>query len=215
MKSLFRLINRIVEKAKIESLPSFPNVHKTASIARDVTVMSPEFLFMGEKTRLHAGAIIMNGSTGKFIMKKWSGAAVGLTAICGNHLCVVGKPYCEVTEKLKSELDKNHEFSGDIIIEEDVWIGANVTLLQGITIGRGAIVGAGSVVRTNVPPYATITGNPAKIVAFRFSPSEILQHELLLYPENERIPEAILKKNYENSFISKVKEIKTYTKVSL
>jgi virginiamycin A acetyltransferase len=58
---------------------------------------------------------------------------------------------------------------GDIIIKNDVWIGANCTLLDGITIENGAIIGAGSVVVKNVPPYAIVGGNPAKIIKYRFS----------------------------------------------
>lgn len=58
---------------------------------------------------------------------------------------------------------------GKIIIEDDAWIGAGSVVLQGITIGKGAIVGAGSVVTRNVPPYAIVIGNPARIVKYRNS----------------------------------------------
>jgi acetyltransferase-like isoleucine patch superfamily enzyme len=52
------------------------------------------------------------------------------------------------------------------VIEDDVWIGANAVLL-GVTIGRGAIIGAGSIVVKDVPPYAIVGGNPAKIIKYR------------------------------------------------
>lgn len=51
-----------------------------------------------------------------------------------------------------------------IVIENDVWIGFNATILKGVTIGRGAIVGACSVVTKNVAPYTIVAGNPAKVV---------------------------------------------------
>ena len=58
---------------------------------------------------------------------------------------------------------------GDIIVGDDVWIGYRSTILSGVEIGQGAIIAAGSVVTKNVPPYAIIGGNPAKVIRFRFS----------------------------------------------
>lgn len=52
----------------------------------------------------------------------------------------------------------------EIIIEDDVWIGFNATVLKGVTIGKGAIVAACSVVTKDVPPFTMIAGNPAKII---------------------------------------------------
>ncbi|MDG3009094.1 CatB-related O-acetyltransferase [Rhodococcus sp. D2-41] len=57
---------------------------------------------------------------------------------------------------------------GDIVIGSDVWIGARVTIVSGTTIGDGAIIGAGSVVTKDVPPYAIVGGNPAKVIRSRF-----------------------------------------------
>lgn len=48
-----------------------------------------------------------------------------------------------------------------VIIEDDVWIGANVIILPGVVIGRGCIIGAGSVVTKSTPPYTICCGNPA------------------------------------------------------
>jgi len=54
------------------------------------------------------------------------------------------------------------------IIGHDVWIGTNVTILSGVKVGNGSIIGAGSVVTKDVPDYAVVVGNPAKIIKFRF-----------------------------------------------
>ena len=62
---------------------------------------------------------------------------------------------------------------GDITIENDVWIGANSTIMSGIKIGNGAIVAAGSTVTKDVPSYAIVAGNPAKVVKYRFTEEQI------------------------------------------
>jgi acetyltransferase-like isoleucine patch superfamily enzyme len=68
-----------------------------------------------------------------------------------------------------------------IIVEDDVWIGYGAILLSGIKVGRGAIVAAGAVVTRDVPPYATVAGTPAKVLSYRFSPQQIIEHEMQLY----------------------------------
>lgn len=65
------------------------------------------------------------------------------------------------------------ESKGDIIVEDDVWIGARATILSGVTIGKGAIVAAGSVVAKDVEPYSIVGGNPAKHLKYRFEPDVI------------------------------------------
>jgi virginiamycin A acetyltransferase len=68
---------------------------------------------------------------------------------------------------------------GDILIKNDVWVGANCTILDGLTIENGAIIAAGSVVVKNVPAYAIVGGNPAKIIKYRFPPNIIEEIEQL------------------------------------
>jgi lipopolysaccharide transport system ATP-binding protein len=66
---------------------------------------------------------------------------------------------------------------GDIIIENDVWIGAKSTIMSGVKISNGAIIGATATVTKDVPPYAIVVGNPGKIVKYRFTEKQI---EMLL-----------------------------------
>lgn len=58
-------------------------------------------------------------------------------------------------------------FDGDIIIEDDVWLGHSVTVCAGVTIGRGSVIGAGAVVTRDVPPYSIAVGAPAKVIKSR------------------------------------------------
>lgn len=60
------------------------------------------------------------------------------------------------------------ENRGDTVIGADVWIGTEAMILPGVTIGPGAIIAARSVVTADVPPFAVVAGNPARIVRHRF-----------------------------------------------
>jgi maltose O-acetyltransferase len=70
------------------------------------------------------------------------------------------------------DLEKPMIFQGNshvrpVTIGDDVWIGARAIILPGVIIGRGSIIGAGSVVTKDVPAYAVMGGNPAKIIKMR------------------------------------------------
>jgi acetyltransferase-like isoleucine patch superfamily enzyme len=65
--------------------------------------------------------------------------------------------------------------SGPLVIGHDVWIGARALLFGGTTIGHGAAIASGSVVTKDVPPYAIVAGNPARIVRSRFTEAEVTQ----------------------------------------
>jgi acetyltransferase-like isoleucine patch superfamily enzyme len=62
---------------------------------------------------------------------------------------------------------------GDTIVGSDVWTTENCLIMSGVTIGDGAIVGAGAVVTKDVPPYAIVGGNPARLIRYRFTEEQI------------------------------------------
>ena len=96
-----------------------------------------------------------------------------------------------------------HYNKKDIIIEEDCWISANVTLLSGAHIGRGTVVGACSLVNKKIPPYAVVVGTPARIIASKFSYEEVLEHEKKLYPKEERLSPEYLKEIFDTFYRGK------------
>lgn len=79
-----------------------------------------------------------------------------------------------------------------LAIGNDVWIGDSVCILDGCrTIGTGAVVGAGSIITKDVPPFAIVAGNPAKIIRFRFSEDE--RQRLLCSKWWERKPKELMR----------------------
>jgi acetyltransferase-like isoleucine patch superfamily enzyme len=103
------------------------------------------------------------------------------TIITGNHNIHVNGKY------IYDSLEKLPENDCAVVIEDDVWVGANVTILMGVTIGRGSVIAAGSVVNKSCSPYSIIGGVPNKILKYRFTKNQIISHELALYPPEKRL----------------------------
>lgn len=78
------------------------------------------------------------------------------------------------------EVEKKDGDDGLVLIEDDVWIGANALIIsvnKGITIGRGSIVAAGAVVTKDVAPYTIVAGVPAKFIKNRFTDEQLSMHK--------------------------------------
>ena len=82
-------------------------------------------------------------------------------------------PFSAIWPAVAGHIPGHPKTKGNVIIGNDVWIGMNVFILSGVTIGDGAVVGAGALVSKDVPPYAIVGGNPAKIIRYRFDPQTI------------------------------------------
>ena len=155
----------------------FVHFGKNASLARPCDLKNPKNIYLYDFARIGCRSTIMTMGNSRFIMKRGCLTAEGLVVVTSNHRQHIGQ--------FLQGNNEDNEYK-DIIVEEDVWIGINVTLLAGAHIGRGAIIGACSVVTKEIPPYAVAVGNPAKVIKFKWSIDDILKHESMLYPENER-----------------------------
>ena len=139
-----------------------------------------ENIYISDDVRIARYAVIYSTRAKVFIGSKVE-IAPYLKIITGNHrIDNVGHFMFD------GDSDKRPEDDRDVIIEGDSWFGINVTILAGVTIGRGSIIAAGAIVTKSMPPYSIICGVPAKVIKFRFTIDEVLEHERKLYPENKR-----------------------------
>ena len=152
---------------------------KTATVTFPLNISNPENVFLFEDTKLENATILTKNA--RFIVKKHSACTSGIRVVTGAHERRIGRFYRTITEA-----EKKKGLDADVIVEEDCWIGMNVTLLSGVTVGRGATIATGAVITRSIPPYSIWGGVPAKFIKFYWTIDEILQHEAALYPESER-----------------------------
>ncbi|MBZ5533946.1 MAG: acyltransferase [Acidobacteriia bacterium] len=101
--------------------------------------------------------------------------AIGDNVIMGQHVCF--HPENHNFERTDVPIRLQGTTRQGITIEDDVWVGANVTFLDGAVVGRGSVIGAGSVVRGAIPPYSIAVGIPARVVRTR-APQEAIPADL-------------------------------------
>ncbi len=127
-----------------------------------------------------AGSYMVDGmleSEGHVLIGRYCSIARGVQFYIGlNHAMekVTTYPFDTVNDDAQFRPSASCPGPRQIIIGNDVWIGNDVTIMGGVRIGNGAVIGAGSVVAKDVPPYAVVVGNSARIVRYRFS-EEIIQ----------------------------------------
>ena len=164
----------ICSKSKFGHLPN--NYRLTPPIY----IIGAHNVYLEENTKIAANSFI-SAPNAKFIIKRNCEIAERLTVHTGNHARVLGKFINEITDE-----NKPQGYDKDVVINEDCWIGCNVTLLSGVTIGRGCTIAAGAVVNKDIPPYCIAGGVPAKVIKRIWTIDEILRHEAELYPIEER-----------------------------
>ena len=174
---------------------NYGKIGKNSELGYDSTI-APNNVFLDDYTRIqnHLNFISYKG---KLIVKKYAAIGAGCIIIPGDHVPTVGVP-----QYLAGKLHIN-DVDGEIVVGEDAWVGAGTILLSHCRIGRGAVVAAGAVVSKPVPPYAVVAGVPAKVIATRFSIEQIIEHESILYPPEERMSKEELEKLFDDNFQGK------------
>lgn len=137
---------------------------------------------IGNEVSIGTGAVFLAPNSGITIGNKVL-IGTNVTIRGGNHtIDRFGQFIYDVTDELKNKWD-----DAPVIIEDDVWIGANVTILMGVRIGRGCVVGAGAVVTKDIPPYSIAIGVPARVIKLRFDYQTMCKHDAILYPKENRL----------------------------
>lgn len=187
-----------ISKSGSNSILEFPNY-----------IENPKNLFLESNVSVRKNLSIINSPKEKVIIKKFTVIAANCTIITNSHQPTVGIP--------KFILCATHinDKSGNVVINEDVWVGANVTILAGVSLGRGCVVAAGSTVTKSVPPYSLVIGTPARIKGKIFNSLEdIIEHERLIYPKNERMKKEDLRNLFETYNYNSLKTFGVKTKFS-
>lgn len=143
-----RIIKKLYEPGGIKN----PLIMKNVFIDDNCSI--GEYTYVGQNTSITKTRIGRYCSIGSEVV-------IGpgehpLDSISTSAFFFEGDIYCTLTTK-------------DLVIGNDVWIGAKAIILRGLTIGNGAVIAAGAVVTKNVPDFAIVAGVPARIIRYRFS----------------------------------------------
>ncbi len=95
------------------------------------------------------------------------GIEIGDGTILSHDIQIFARNHNYDSDDLRYIPYDERDIAKKVKIGENVWVGARTTILPGVTIGDGAVIGAASVVTKDVPPYAVVGGNPAKIIKYR------------------------------------------------
>ena len=123
-------------------------IGEKSSIRNPVTVVEPNKVKMGKNS------IIMNNA----LLMASGGIEIGDCTMVAAHAKLISNDHDLYDRRILTMLP--------IKIGNHVWVGAGATILKGVTVGDHAIIGGGSIVTKDVPPYAVVVGNPAKVVKY-------------------------------------------------
>lgn len=159
-KWYLRKATQVGPKVRIWGRPSIQNwgkMYVAERVQLVSTIATLELVANGEGTlEIGAGAYINYGcsiSASKLVR-------IGPNCTIGTHVIMMDNDFHQLEPERRNEIPE----SAPIILEENVWLGARVIVLNGVTIGRGSVIGAGSVVTRDIPPRTVAAGVPAKVI---------------------------------------------------
>ncbi len=124
------------------------------------------FLYGHGPERLVIGRYCAIASKVRFLMSGGNHADLGPSTF---PFGIFGEPWAERTMDLVMSAPSR----GDTVVGHDVWLGYSALVMPGVKIGSGAVVAAGSVVAADVPAYAIVAGNPARVMRRRYEDDDV------------------------------------------
>lgn len=161
-----------------------------------INEFDPELVRVGDYT--YGGLKIYNDTDAMLRVGYFCSIAENVTFLLGHDHHVDTISTFPFGQRLDLTMKNDAQTKGDIIIDDDVWIGYGATILSGVHIGQGAVVAAGAVVTSDVPPYAIVGGVPARILKYRFSPELI---EELLKVDYSKLKKEDIEKHIDELYV--------------
>jgi maltose O-acetyltransferase len=156
VKKLFRKLKGLLQKLSkkkivFKSIGKNTIIHSTAKFPASFNIEIGEDVIIGEHS-------VINGV---------GGVKIGKGTIFAHRIEVITANHYYDGENLEAIPFDEKLIYKPVNIGENVWVGSHVLIAPGVNIGEGAIIGMGAVVTKDIPPFAVVGGNPAKIIKYR------------------------------------------------
>jgi len=148
---LYYIVNFVIGRSKM-------SIGKNTKLHPTVVLRQAERIIIGNNCLINHNNVLQAGKDKAFIK-------IGDYVHTGANVMMFA--YNHQIDDLSVPSIQQDYYDADIVIDDDVWIGAGSIILAGVHIGKGAIIGAGSVVNKDVPSFAIVGGVPAKVLKFR------------------------------------------------
>jgi acetyltransferase-like isoleucine patch superfamily enzyme len=174
---IFKVLSKLKDYLlKIKWTLLLGSIGKGSFIRAGVKIIgNPKRIYIGEEIKVYQRVIIAMGR-GELHIGNNGLIGVGTYINCGDEKLTIGNnvaiaPYCKIFTNShhysEKELNIVSYKNGDIIIEDNVLVGANTVILPGVKIGHGSVIGASSVINKDVEPDTIVAGVPAKLLKNR------------------------------------------------